>query len=200
MEKLEDFNFEGQKVLASRLGYRITAKFARTFLGRIFENPDAIFDQEILKPETQDLAVFVDGINNIVDTQQQIAESYFKDGSVEGAIPPLKALLHIMAYGEYNGKDINHPDIRNLFLRDNMLDSEWYHQRLKNKQKSDIGLWQKHLKYLKNYRELRPNIEQSVLNKVNFNIDIAEKTIKRYQSSNYLKSLEGFIGLDSFVV
>ncbi|SFE77558.1 hypothetical protein [Thermophagus xiamenensis] len=200
LEKLEDFNFEGQKVLASRLGYRITAKFARTFLGRIFENPDAIFDQEILKPETQDLAVFVDGINNIVDTQQQIAESYFLDGSVEGAIPPLKALLHIMAYGEYNGKDINHPDIRNLFLRDNMLDSEWYHQRLKNKQKSDIGLWQKHLKYLKNYRELRSNIEQSVLNKVNFNIDIAEKKIKRYQSSNYLKSLEGFIGLDSFVV
>lgn len=200
LEKLEDFNFEGQKVLASRLGYRITAKFARTFLGRIFENPDAIFDQEILKPETQDLAVFVDGINNIVDTQQQIAESYFLDGSVEGAIPPLKALLHIMAYGEYNGKDINHPDIRNLFLRDNMLDSEWYHQRLKNKQKSDIGLWQKHLKYLKNYKELRPNIEQSVLNKVNFNIDIAEKTIKRYQSSNYLKSLEGFIGLDSFVM
>ncbi|MBN1926033.1 MAG: hypothetical protein JW798_09365, partial [Prolixibacteraceae bacterium] len=104
LEKLSDFEYNGQKILASRLGYRITAKFASIFLGRVFENPDAIFNEEMLKPELQDMDVFVDGINNIVEAQQWVAESYFKDNSIEGACPPLKAILHFMAYGNYNGK------------------------------------------------------------------------------------------------
>ena len=63
----------------------------------------------MLRPETQDLASFVDGVDNIVTTQKQIAENYFADGSVALACPPLKALLHIMRDGQYEGKDINDP-------------------------------------------------------------------------------------------
>src|SRR5664279_1531590 len=37
LEKVDDFEFEGRKVLASRLGFRITAAFVDRFLGRMFE-------------------------------------------------------------------------------------------------------------------------------------------------------------------
>ncbi len=199
LEKLEDFEHNGKTVLASRLGYRINAKFARTFLGRVFENPDAVFNGEILKPETQDLEVFVDGINNIVEAQQRVAESYFKDGSVEGAIPPLKAILHVMAYGDYNGKSIEDPEIREMFTLENMLASDWYHERLTNKQLGDINLWQRHLQYLTDYLNKWSNLDPEVEARIKSNIKLAEENIKQFKSADYLKSLEGYIGLDTFV-
>ena len=52
LEKLEDYEFDGKQVLASRLGYRITAKFVHTYFGRVFDNPTAVFTEEILRPET----------------------------------------------------------------------------------------------------------------------------------------------------
>lgn len=199
LEKLEDFEHNGQKILASRLGYRITAKFARVFLGRVFENPDAVFNEEMLKPELQDMEVFVDGINNITEAQKWVAESYFKDGSIEGAVPPLKAILHIMAYGDYNGKSIDDPEIRKMFTLEHMLASDWYKERLTNKQINDVSLWEKHLGYLNEYIEKWPNLETGVKQKINANIELAEKKIQEFKSVEYLRSLEGYIGLDTFV-
>ena len=199
LEKLEDFDYEGRKILASRLGYRITSKFANIFLGRVFENPNAIFNDEMLKPELQDLAVFVDGINNIVEAQQWVAESYFNDGSIEGACPPLKAVLNIMAFGHFEGKGIEDSAIRTLFNRDNMLKSDWYHERLLNKQLGDIALWQKHLKYLRDYQSTRQNLNEEERKLIQERISLTEENIKKYKSTDYLKSLEGYIGLDTFV-
>ena len=51
LERVEDFQFGGRTVLASRLGYRITALFADRFLGRLFETPNAVFTAEMLRPE-----------------------------------------------------------------------------------------------------------------------------------------------------
>ncbi len=135
-------------MLASRLGYRITAKFVHTFFGRVFDNPTAVFTEEILKPETQDPAVFADGVNNIVEAQQRMAEAYFADGTIEDACPPLKALLHIMAHGQFEGKDANHPEVRALFTREALLASDWYHERLAVKQQRDMALWERHVRSL----------------------------------------------------
>ncbi|HXI20472.1 MAG TPA: hypothetical protein VNH46_05280, partial [Gemmatimonadales bacterium] len=121
LEQVEDFEFGGRRVLASRLGYRITAKFVRTYMGRVFDNPTVAFTEEILRPETQDLAVFADGVNNIVEAQQRVAEAYFADGTIDDACPPLKALLHIMAFGHYEGMDASHPAIRGMFTREALL-------------------------------------------------------------------------------
>lgn len=199
LEKIDDFDHNKQKVLASRLGYRITAKFARTFLGRVFENPDAVFNEEMLKPELQDMDVFIDGINNIVEAQQWVAEMYFRDESVEGAIPPLKAILHIMAFGHYNGKSIEDPEIRNLFNREYMMGSDWYRERLLNKQLSDIALWQKHVKYLKNYLDKWKTLDANEAQILQDKIKLAEDRLKYMKSTEYLKSLQGYIGLDNFV-
>ena len=62
LEKLADFDHGGRRVLASRLGYRITEKFVHDFFGKVF-------DTAILRPETQDPAAFADGVDNIVRAQ-----------------------------------------------------------------------------------------------------------------------------------
>jgi len=139
LEKCEDFVHEGRKVEASRLGYRITERFARHFLGRVFSNPGSVLPEEMLRPEKQDLAVFVDGVDNIVATQKRVAELYFEDGSVEWACPPLKALLHIMAHGQYEGRTAADPEIRKMFTVESMLASDWYRARLASKLRFEIA-------------------------------------------------------------
>src|SRR5439155_3986197 len=111
LEPLNDFAYEGETILASRLGYRITSAFVRAFFGRIFDNPLKVFDEAILKPETQDFAQYVDGIKNITEAQQRVASEYLQDGSIADACPPLRALLSIMAMGTYDGKDAHDPAI-----------------------------------------------------------------------------------------
>ncbi len=54
LEKIEDYQFEGRTIRASRLGYRITSRFVRHYFGRVFDNPSKVFDERILRPEVQD--------------------------------------------------------------------------------------------------------------------------------------------------
>jgi hypothetical protein len=147
LEKLEDFEYKGNKVLASRLGYRITSSFSLRCLNRLFDEPNAVFNEKMLKPELQGLEDFVDGISNIVEAQEKVAIRYFEDGSVEAAIPPLKILLHIMAYGHFEGKEISDPKLRAYFERDYIVNSDWYKERLKLKQQKDIQFYQKQISY-----------------------------------------------------
>ena len=55
LERIEDFEHDGHLVRASRLGYRMTQKFARKYFGRIFLHPHVVFTPEMLRPELQDL-------------------------------------------------------------------------------------------------------------------------------------------------
>jgi len=122
LEPVSDFTHEGRTILASRLGYRITESFVHVFFGQGFDDPATLFPADMLRPELQDLAEFVDGIDNIVETHQRVALSYFEDGSVEMACPPLRALLRIMAHGSDEGRDARiHPDFRALFTRQALL-------------------------------------------------------------------------------
>lgn len=126
LEPIEDILQDGAVIPASRLGYRITSNFVRRLFGRMFDNPDKVFDDRILRPETQDREAFVDGIQHIVEAQQRVALQYFEDGSYEAACPPLQAVLSVMAHGNWNGKSIKDADVRALFTRESMLGSDWY--------------------------------------------------------------------------
>ena len=176
LEKVEDFEYEGRKVQASRLGYRITASFVDRFLGRIFEMPSAVFPEDLLRPEKQDLAAFVAGMDAIVEAQKSVALIYFEDGSVEAACPPIKALLHIMAHGEYEGMRECDPSLRAMFTRDSLLKSDWYKERLRAKQAVDIALWKRH-KAAQDTPQTRERLEQ-------------------VSSEKYLTELVGTIGAD----
>lgn len=196
LEKLDDFEYNGQKVLASRLGYRITKNFAFRCMNRLFDDPLAVFEERMLKPELQSMEDYVDGINNIVEAQQKVALAYFEDGSVEGAIPPLKILLHIMAYGHYEGKDISDPELRKTFERDFVMQSDWYKERLKLKQEKDIALHQSQVDYLKNFMSHPENGSISQEMDLQERLANAEAMLKHAQSADYLIELEGTIGAD----
>ena len=194
LEKLNDFEFDGRTVLASRLGYRITALFADRFLGRIFETPDSVFPEELLRPETQDPAVFAAGVESIVEAQRRVALNYFEDGSVAAACPPLQALLHIMAHGDWEGKGIEHPDVRALFTRDSVLASDWYQERLKVKQERDVALWRCHLVALEAFR----SSAQSAHVDIAARLATAQEQLARVSAPAYLEELLGTIGADPF--
>lgn len=195
LAKVEDFVFEGRTVRASRLGYRITARFAETFLGRIFETPDAIFTDELLCPELQGRDVYAAGVDSIVEAQTRVAKHYFEDGSVDAACPPLRALLHIMAQGHYEGKDETHPDIRAMFTRDSLLASDWYKDRLAVKQQRDISLWRRH-------KEALDAFHAEGIPPGNVDIEARRATVsaqlRRVSSPEYVQELTGTIGADPF--
>ena len=196
LEPLNDFEHQGQKVLASRLGYRITDRFVHDFMGKIFNNPVVVFGKDILKPESQSLDVFVDGINNIVETQQQVARQYLEDGSANDACPPLHALLHIMANGSFQGKDAHDPDIRALFTREYLLASDWYLERLEVKQTRDISLWQRHLQSLEMFREQISHAEEAKHMAIDDRLLRAQQKLSAVQDPGYLDFLVGTIGAD----
>ncbi len=196
LEKLEDFEHNGKQVLASRLGYRITSRFVHGFFGKIFDNPCAVFTDEILKPEVQDPDVFVDGINNIVEAQQREAQRFIDDGSIEDACPPLKALINIMATGTHEGMDAHHPEFRAMFTRESLLGSRWYKHRLEVKQYRDIALWQRNVNYLKQFMDDADYADEAQRLDIAGRYRRATERLKQAQSRRYLKSLVGTLGAD----
>lgn len=197
LEKLEDFDFEGETIKASRLGYRITDRFSLISLNKLFDEPNAVFDERMLKPELQGIEDYADGIKNITETMEKVALNYFKDGSVNAAIPPLQILLHIMAYGHYEGKDISDSSLRSQFERDYVIKSDWYKARLELKQERDIAFHQKQLDYLNGFKS--DPINESLLDELKIN-DLILKAKQRYEAVNnaeYVSQLVGTIGADS---
>jgi hypothetical protein len=196
LEQVEDFDFEGRRIFASRLGYRITPRFVDHFLGRIFETPDLVFSDEMLRPEKQDLAQFAAGVDSIVAAQTRVAKEYFEDGSVEAACPPLQALLHILANGHYHGHDASHPEVRSLFTRRGLAESEWYRERLRTKQLRDVALWMRHLTALEDFQATgTPSPAFDLACRLAY----ARQNLARVSAAEYLHEIEGTIGADPLV-
>ena len=196
LEPIKAFDYEGKRILATRLGYRITARFVRTYFGRIFSNPDSVCPEDMLRPELQDLESYADGINNIIETQQRVAKLYFEDNSVEDAIPPLKALLHIMAHGNYEGEDEHSPAVRDLFDRETVLKSDWYKARLVAKQSRDQLFVEQQISYLDQFLERSTHENEATRLNISKRLEALEAELKKVKSPDYLASLAGTIGLD----
>jgi phosphoenolpyruvate carboxykinase (diphosphate) len=193
LEKIEDFEHAGHQVLASRLGYRITASFVDHFLSRMFEMPGAVFPEDLLRPEKQDLSVFVTGMDAIVEAQKTVALNYFEDGSVAQACPPIRALLHIMAYGSYEGMTEKSPAMRALFTREALLASDWYQQRLQTKQIHDVALWKRHKLALDKF--LASGVSASDVD-WEARLQAVQAEIEHVSSPAYFEELRGTIGAD----
>ena len=196
LDKVEDFTHKGKTVLASRLGYRINEDFLNAYLGRMFDNPEVVFEEDMLRPELQNLDEFADGINNIVEAQQKVAVQYLEDGSVEGAIPPLKALIYIMAEGSYQGKTAADPEIRKLFDRDYVLKSDWYKARLVRFQKSQISLSERNIASLQEFLKEEKNKDEATRLGIHNRLDKAKKRLAMVKDPGYLDCLMGTLGLD----
>jgi hypothetical protein len=195
-EPLKDFDFNGSRVLASRLGYRMTSAFVREYFGRVFSSPHQVFPEDMLRPEKQDLEVFVDGVNNIVETHRRVAENYFADGSVELACPPLKALLHIMYHGQFEGRGLDHPEIRVLFTRKALMDSEWYGARLVARQKIEMQQWFRTARYLEAFLAKPNYAEEAVRHGVKARLEEAWEAYHKAKAPDYLQVLKGTLGAE----
>jgi hypothetical protein len=194
LEKCEDIEHEGRKVLASRLGYRITRRFVNAYFGRIFNHPHVVCTDAMLRPELQDKAIFAEGVDNIIATQQRVARAYFDDGSIAWACPPLKALLHVMRDGHFEGTAPEHADFRRMFTREYLLQSDWYAQRLAAKQRIDAHVWQRHVEALEAFL-VRPGyaVEAERL-QVRSTLARAKEALAEVRSAEYLSRLHGSLG------
>ncbi len=196
LERCQDFEHEGKSVLASRLGYRITRRFVSNFCGRVFNHPHVVFSEDMLKPELQDAAEFADGMANIVSTQASVAAHYFDDGSIADACPPLRALLHVMRDGNFEGKDLGHADIRALFGRESVMASEWYKARLQAKQAIDIAQWRRHTAYLEKFLQRTNYAGESERLGVAGKLEQARQQLTQVERPAYLDELQGTIGAE----
>jgi len=196
LEPIKDIQTDGGIVTASRLGYRITRKFVRTYLGRVFDNPSRVFPEELLRPELQDPESFRDGVMQITEAQQRVALRYMDDGGYEAACPPLRAVLSIMAYGDYEGKGIEAAEVRNMFTRAALLDSEWYQRRLVEKKRRDVEHWQKFDRTLRDFvtEESKTDVVQQL--NLQARLQYVADQLKIAQHPDYEKSLVGTLGVD----
>ena len=198
LEKCEDFEVDGKNVPASLLGYRITSKFVHRIFGRMFADPAAVFPEEMLRPEMQDAAIFADGMDNICSTHRRVADLYFLDGSIEGACPPLRALLHIMRDGQWEGHTLASPEVRGLFSREALLDSEWYARRLECRQRVEIRLWEEHVRHLDDFLHLRAHEGEAARLGIPERMDRARKTLETVSQKDYPETLRGTLGTDPY--
>ena len=145
----------------------------------------------MLRPEIQDKEVFADAVNTIVATHQRVAQLYFEDGGIDLAVPPLKALLHVMANGSYEGKSLNDEAFRKLFTFEEMLSSSWYAERLQAKQRLDIELWQKHSENIAS--AIAENV--ALKNTLEPKLAYCQRQLSQAMSPEYLTFLKGTIGV-----
>ncbi len=195
LEKVEDFEFEGRTVLASRLGYRMTQRFANIFFARIFMHPEVVFTEEMLRPELQDLGAYAESMDTMVKTHERVAQAYFADGTIDLACPPLRALLEIMAHGATaDGHTLASPEVRAMFTRDAVLESDWYAERLDAQQREAIRLADQGVAALEDFIN-KPDTEQ-VVARLGLKERLSAMAVEadRVATARYRESLVGTLG------
>ena len=194
LERCEDIEYKGKTLQASRLGWRINEKFASRYLGRVFTSPDLVLPAAMLRPELQDLDVYCESLENVLVTHRRVAENYFADGSIELACPPIKALLHIMAYGNYNGHDINSHQVRDMFRPEAMLGSDWYVARLKARQEVELNLNKRFIAEVEAVLKDPARLNSETAKALAPKIEALRHHQKEIAEPNYWRRLVGTIG------
>jgi hypothetical protein len=121
---------------------------------------------------------------------------YFEDGTIEDCCPPLRALIHIMAHGHFEGRDASDPAIRAMFTRESLLTSEWYAERLTVKQRRDIDLWERHVGRLSEFLASPGHRDEAQRLGIPRRLEHARAELERVRSPEYVRSLVGTIGAD----
>ena len=195
LEKCEDFEFNGQKVLASRLGYRITPVCPRLFRTRLQPSACRCSPKRCSSPEMQDSAVFADGVDNIVGTQNESRKLYSTTAASPRPVRRCSALLHIMKDQKWDGKELPDPEFRNSFMRESLLQSDWYATRLAAKQKVERQLWRKHSDYLGRFLRRQSHAQVATELGIGKKLEQAGQMLREVESADYLQKLRGTIGV-----
>lgn len=195
LEKLEDYDKDGELILASRLGYRMTEKFMRAYFGRIFLHPDTVFTPEMLRPELQDADIFADSVRTISTTHARVAKAYFDDGTVSLAVPPIRALLEIMVNGVCSeGWTLDDPELREMFTRESVLASDWYAERIDAKQAEAVRRAERGIAHLEQFMADPRNASACEEIDVQARLDQVRKFHDRVVTAEYRQQLVGTLG------
>ena len=139
-------------------------------------------------------------MDNVVATHKRVAEQYFEDGSIALACPPLRALLHVMRDGTFEGKGINDPDLRALFSRGQILSSDWYRDRLRARQRGEVRSWQRHGQYLERFLAKPGYAVEAERLGIRQRLSHARVTLERVKRPEYLEQLVGTLGAEPSLV
>ncbi len=195
LERLADFEHDGAVVAASRLGYRITDAFASKYFGRIFLHPHMVLTPEMLRPELQDIGIFAQSVATIVTTHERVARAYFEDGTISLAVPPLRALLEIMAHGvTAEGWTLDTPEFRDMFTREAVLASDWYAARLDAKQAAASGRATAGLAAIEKFVSTPGNDAPSSRLHMPARVAAAQAEAQRLSSPQFREQLVGTVG------
>ena len=197
LEEVPELSYKGERLPTEYLGFRITRKFAHQFLGRIFTDPVSVFPEDMLKPELQDEDQYADSLLNLVEAGKLVAKRYFKDGCIERACPPLKALLEIMANGSWEGKGLKSKEFRSLFKPEAILESEWYLERLETRIDVTQNYWTGRVQYLEEFLKDHINREASDRLGIEKRLMFAKKALSQLESRvDAVSRIQGCLGTD----
>jgi hypothetical protein len=101
-----------------------------------------------------------------------------------------------MLHDQFEGKGLEHPEIRKLFTRENLLASSWYAARLAAKQKIDRALWKRHVEYLNSFLRRPSHADVAEKMSIASRLTRARKTLEQVESAEYLKQLAGTLGAE----
>ena len=105
-----------------------------------------------------------------------------------------------MAFGEYEGHDINSNELRSLFDPNRLLESDWYQQRIKAKHQVDERLLKKQLESLEKFSSAPIyKDQQERLGVTEATKRVIEK-LEKTRDPAYLNNLIGTIGVDPAVI
>jgi hypothetical protein len=195
LEKLTDFEHHGQRVAASRLGYRMTSRLVSRYFSRIFLCPNTVFTPEMLRPELQDMDIFAESVTTIVATHERVGRAYLEDGTIALAVPPLRALLEIMASGVTSeGWTLESVEFRDLFTRKSVLESPWYAQRLDARQTAACARANNGLAAIERFAATPGNEEPAARLDLPARVEAAKQEVQRLTGREFREQLIGTTG------
>lgn len=201
LEKVEVRGSDGKMLKdADLLGYRSTRKFWLYMGGRIFNAPDALFNDEMLQPETQDIKMFEESLANVVEAQRTFSRRFFADRTIELASVPVRALLHIMRDGYYEAggeRMTRHSEsFRRMFTYEYLIENDWYKGRLDVQQASEVRFWSKRYTAIKNFLDIEAeSLMAEEVESYRARLESAGEYLMRAKSREFRAALVGTIGL-----
>ena len=101
-----------------------------------------------------------------------------------------------MASNRPLSRDSESLEVRRMFTPEYLLESDWYRERLRTKQRRDIALWRRHLAYLDRFIVQHGRQRTFGAVDVSARRQLAETELARVRSPQYLSELFGTLGAD----
>jgi hypothetical protein len=138
--------------------------------------------------------IFAESMETILDAHRRAAELVIKSDEIKQAIPPLHALLHITAYGDFDGMKLQDKTFRQMFDYDYVINSDWYLERLKCYKNAQIDHLTEGRARLQDICESHDMIDEESADIIENRLDNIEKELSFVRSPAYLQAIIGTLG------